>query len=734
MDRLLILIFFGFIGVFSTFELYNTDIWFHLKVGELILQRRGIPPGMDFVYTVPPHPWQDSYWLFQVIAAAVWRLGGGVGLCLLRGVLIATTFILLYQTVRVSARPGGSPSAGWQLPTAFLILCLLLTALAASNRFRFRPDLFTLLLVAGGLYLLHAYRSGRKRYVWLLPLLQLLWVNSHQLFLLGLALAAAFLVGGVIERGWRGTKNGWDGWLMAATLGMGGACLLNPYGYKLLWTPFPAYSQVRSNPYLIEELIPPFSSALPLTSDLFWYQVLLAISALALLLSLGLQVMGQLPRLGIWMARGEGPPQPAGHGPDGSSSLRPSLLMAHLLIYGIFLYLSLMARRNVALFAVVAGPIAAIHLREAAAAALRWAERRGRAPARLRGVGAAWRIGLALLLMVLTWQVATDRYSVRSRTLRRFGLGVSPLVYPQKAVDFILSADLPGNLFNLDEIGHYFTWRAYPRKRSFIDGTFSGGPDFVGTYQEAMRRPGIAWDALVWRYDINYVLLNHTSSLAERLLRRLYQDKSWRLIYFDELSVVFIRDLPRNREVVQRFALDLGQLQAARGSGYEGRMDGRGPTFLGRLLGRVRFPGDHFNRGNFFFRVAGLPERAVQEYEAGLQIYSDDPLVHNNLAAIYHQIGRFDRAIAHYREALRMDPKDAEIHFNLALAYRGQRLDEQEEAEYQRALELKPDFTQARLQLGLFYLRRGERARANQELRQVMGSMGFPHRSHPLPP
>lgn len=780
LDRWLIVIFFGFIGAFSTFQLHDLDTWFHLKVGELILQRGGIPVSMDFVYSVPSHPWQDGYWLFQVIIASVYRIGGVEGLCLLRTALVATLFALLCQTIRVSrdsTRSQTIPPAGCGVSAAFLIPCLLLASLAASNRFRLRPDLFTLLLVAGCLYLLHAYRAGRERIVWLLPLLQVVWVNSHQLFPLGLFLVGAFLVGEIIEK-WVVGKKVWDGRLAVVMLGMGVACFINPYGPKLLWSPLPAYSQVQSNPYFITELFPPFSSALPPTPDLFWYPILMAVSGLSLLLGLIAMAAGQLSFLGLRPPQNA--PQAAGDGPGGSGAwdnpgqdaappaLHPSLLVAHLLIYGGFLYLSLKARRNVALFAVVAAPIAAIHLQEVAGAALGWAKRRGgrssQATSLLGGMGAVWQVCLLLLLVVLTWQVATDRYYVRNRSMRRFGLGVSPLVYPEKAVDFILSTDLPGNLFNSDEVGHYFTWRAYPRKRSFIDGTFPGG--LIGAYLEVMRRPGVAWDTLVQRYDLNYVLLNHASSPTERLLRRLYRDKAWRLIYFDDLSVVFIRDLPRNREIIERFALDLGKIRAANGSeGKEGpdalkaqrtkiedrnpvgspggdgmvemqplKADGRRPTLFGGLMKRAYFPTASFNRGNFFFKVADLPERAAEEYEAGLRIYPDDPLAHNNLAAIYHQLGRFGKSVEHYREALRLEPRDAEIHFNLALAYRGQGISEREEAEYRRALELKPDFKQARLQLGLFYLRRGDRARANQELRQVMGNGGFHRHGHPSLP
>ena len=117
-----------------------------------------------------------------------------------------------------------------------------------------------------------------------------MWVNSHQLFPLGLVLVAAFLIGGATAK-WTGERARGDWRLVAVALGMGVACLLNPYGYKLLWAPLPAYSQVQDNPYFIQELVPPFSSVFPSASSyLFWYQVLIVVSALPLLLSLTLQV------------------------------------------------------------------------------------------------------------------------------------------------------------------------------------------------------------------------------------------------------------------------------------------------------------------------------------------------------------------------------------------------------------------------------------------------------------
>ena len=73
------------------------------------------------------------------------------------------------------------------------MLAWLPAVIVFSGRLCERPELFSLLFLAGFLVVL-GRAAERPRWLWLLPLLQLLWVNCHGFFVMGPLLIAAYAV------------------------------------------------------------------------------------------------------------------------------------------------------------------------------------------------------------------------------------------------------------------------------------------------------------------------------------------------------------------------------------------------------------------------------------------------------------------------------------------------------------------------------------------------------------
>src|SRR2546430_11012118 len=60
----------------ALFPLGETDLFFHLKVGDLIVATHRIPFRNLFSFTYPDHPDLDLAWAFQVLVSLVFRAGG----------------------------------------------------------------------------------------------------------------------------------------------------------------------------------------------------------------------------------------------------------------------------------------------------------------------------------------------------------------------------------------------------------------------------------------------------------------------------------------------------------------------------------------------------------------------------------------------------------------------------------------------------------------------------------
>jgi len=131
-------------------------------------------------------------------------------------------------------------------------------------------------------------------------------------------------------------------------------------------------------------------------------------------------------------------------------------------------------------------------------------------------------------LAVVVWDTRTDNALLDK---------VVELNFPTKACEFIRSHSLPGPLYNAANWGGFLTW-ALPEKPVAIDNR----TDLYG--DELTERSYIVQHAEIdWRSDpdlkvAQVILLSRDLQLATAL----YQDKHFRLVYYDNLAVVFTRN------------------------------------------------------------------------------------------------------------------------------------------------------------------------------------------------
>ena len=92
-----------------------------------------------------------------------------------------------------------------------------------------RPETLTLLYLS--IFLAVLFRWDRyPRLAWLLPFVQVAWVNSHGLFVLGPILLVFGLIDAALRFGFfTPERRKWWRTILAASLLTGAACLINPY-------------------------------------------------------------------------------------------------------------------------------------------------------------------------------------------------------------------------------------------------------------------------------------------------------------------------------------------------------------------------------------------------------------------------------------------------------------------------------------------------------------------------
>lgn len=449
----------------------DSDLWWHLKTGELLF--RGRFTNRDpFSYTAGDNPWIIHEWLSDYL---MWGIQSTTDLSVLSVVaaaIIALTFAIVYQRCRPRPWPA--------LPI------VLLAAAATWSMWGARPQIVNWLGTAVFLFILEGVRRQelQARQLWWLVPLTWLWANLHSGFLVGPALLAVYLVGGVVDRrlggAWTVPANGWHV-LVAALL----LSLLNPAGYRQT---FFAFFTLSSSPIQ--------SNILEWRSPDFHHPVAWLFAGVGLICILGWSV-------------GE---RPAGRG------RWPSVTA--LLLVGGSAAAGLLSARHIAIFAVVAAPYATT-----AAAALwaRWPSRRGR----LASVATAV-LALALLVALLP-------LGQRANRLLAGNAAAVAGHFPAAAVDFIESGDLAeARIFNHYNWGGYLLWRGVTVA---VDGrTELYGDDVFTRYLSvAGARPG--WAATLDGWGVDYVLFPPATPLVSLLAA----DPAWVQVYDDGLAVIYRR-------------------------------------------------------------------------------------------------------------------------------------------------------------------------------------------------
>jgi hypothetical protein len=166
----------------------ETDLFFNLRLGEIVLGTGRVPTTNLLSFTAPDAPDVNLAWIFQVALALAYRVGGIAGTVVLKTMLVVGTWAVLYLVAR---RRGASAAAA--------VLCLALAAWAAEPRFVERPHLMTFLGLALLLFAIERSEAGKPRMLRLFVPAGVVWANANSCFFLAPVLLALYAAGAAME-------------------------------------------------------------------------------------------------------------------------------------------------------------------------------------------------------------------------------------------------------------------------------------------------------------------------------------------------------------------------------------------------------------------------------------------------------------------------------------------------------------------------------------------------------
>ena len=585
-----------FVYALGVTKIIEPDTFWHIKAGELIVKDLSIPSTDPFTFTLEGEPWADTEWLSQVIFYGIHALGGLTILTLFKAFIIATAYFTLYIHWR------HSPIVSFPL-----FLCI---ALASRDLFHERPQVFTFLFLAIFVVIIERYREGKSNSLLALPLIVIPWANLHPGCLFGIALYGIILFSEAVKIGMHSVAGFSLGKAMSQQRFIkfsafffltGLASFLNVNTYQIYSTLFSHLDIEAIGIGGISEFLP-----LSFSDSSTFFQLLL------------LMVLSGLIVVGIFINRKE-------------ADLSAILPVVSFMIPALWM------RRFVAEFFIVSTP------------AFIWALRSLPMPQRFGGAVASLRPALLLLLFIIPAPLYlhlkhTDYYHF-------LGLGMHRQFFPKEAIEFIEKQGIAGNIFNSQNYGGALIYTTYPKRKVFFDTRYICYqrllPRLTKAMQDAQR-----FDMLLSIYKVDVALVESEKEIRF-LTRGLLPREKWALVYWDDLSEVFVRRLKKYSDIIQTNEYTMTNSETILGSQEIHSRDPQRRSSVKRELERALRVNPNVSKAWYALgTIQGNSERAISELNRALEVEPSFPEAHEALARIYHISGRPEAALSHYRDAL----------------------------------------------------------------------------------
>jgi hypothetical protein len=466
--------------VLSVFPIESEDIFSNIVTGKLLWTTKTIPDLDPFSFT-GPHTWLLNRPLPSILFYWVHELGGLPAIQIFCGLVLSITYSFLYL--------------GWtrrvhQPLLAFAIVAL--TILASCYWFQTRIYVFAYLYVVLSLFLVTSPHP--KRVAWAIPL-QVLWINSHPSAILGVIFVGLWW----LATSWR--AKGIDRFASVVLALVIGANAASPIGLKNFSKFFEEIFAAHPSRTNIWEWFSPFSEVVSQQHLAWWFYGVCGIM---------IMIAGRFFVYG--------------------AHLRAAGVLIPI-TWGLF-FMCLGCARHIPLFYIsFAGLLVCLM------------ESWGRGKIAQLG-SRSWNIALSLAVVVVIVKTIVLGYQ-NGNVHRPFQLGIDSRKFPERPIQILKQAKVRGNIFSDYDSGSYFLYRMYPDYKVYIDGArldeVYGEEGFLHYMKLGNELTTLLDD--IQKYDIRsfIVPLPPTQSEIVVVHRHLSNDPEWRLAYFDDTHMLFVK-------------------------------------------------------------------------------------------------------------------------------------------------------------------------------------------------
>ena len=474
-------------------NLVNADIGRHITNGAVILQQeegwKNVLHTNFYSYTHPEFEVINHHWGYGVLSAIVLNTFGWKGIHLLFVVMsVITLMIYLYLGKKLHSLWLASGLAIILLP--FIV-----------QRLEVRPEVLSYMLI--GVFMIILLQ---KKWLWSLPLLQILWVNLHVYFPFGIFLIGIFGLPSFIRKDWKEFST-----LLKVGLTTAVASCLSPFGIQGALYPFFIFGNYG---YKIVEN----------QSVMFLENWGMHIPSFMLL-----RVWSLLLLIGVIMI-----------------VIKKDVVKYPFILFGsVLCILAWSALRNFTLFGFVMIPVGALVLHAI------WKRVEKNIEDEYRMIVPSMMLAICILF---TWWMT---YPQITQAFSQMHVGLYEGTDDIAA--FIQDTELEGPIFNNYDNGGYLIFHLHPEHSVFVDNRPEAYPTsfFEDTYIP-MQEDEEVWNQQLSEYDFNAIVFYYRDQTpwAQTFLQKRIIDENWVPVFADGQQLILVKNVDSNQEIIDQHAID----------------------------------------------------------------------------------------------------------------------------------------------------------------------------------
>lgn len=492
-----LLIFYFIFLTASKIDLTRVDLGRHLKTGELVFKKE-FPLFTNFYsYTHPNFPTINHHWGSGPIFFLIKKFFGFVGLSIFYLMLSLIGFLLCFHLAVKNSNFN------------FAFIISLLTIPLMAERREIRPEIFSYFFSILFFWILWHYIHNLINFRWLfiLPFLQIFWVNLHIYFFLGPFLIAVFLFDRFIAKS--KNKKFEIKILILIFLLTVIFSLLNPFGLKGIFYPFNIFKNYGYR--IVENQSICFLERLGFIKNPNFF--IFKMNFTILFLSFALVLIFN----------------------------RRSFSSILFILSAVFSTMAWLAIRNFSIFGFFTLPIISYNLKSGLSKKF---------DSFL--IKTNWKTVILILVVFIFVCIVIKPTLIFQRY--NFGFGLKP--DNNSSAEFFKMHNIRGPILNNYDIGGYLIYHLYPDERVFVDNRPEAYPsEFFQKIYIPLQEDEKTWREQDRIYNFNVIFFSHRDMTpwAQKFLIERLNDPDWTPVFADNYAIIFLKRNDLNRPIIENY-------------------------------------------------------------------------------------------------------------------------------------------------------------------------------------